>query len=80
MEYTTNKINTDDICVIQFDMNDKNFDMDKVIKFADEYYAMFPRTSAVVLLPDYMTINPMDKETFRMFLDKAEEFYETLLD
>jgi len=78
LEYTTNKIKSDDIFVIQFDMNDENFDMGTVCKFAEKYYEELPENSAIILLPNYMTIDPMDKETFRKFLDMAEEFYETL--
>ena len=78
MEYTTNKIKTDDIFVIQFDMSDENFYMEDVCRFAEKYYEGLPETSAIILIPNYMTIDSMDKETFRMFLDKAEEFYETL--
>lgn len=78
MEYKVNKIKSDDIFVIQFDTNDENFYMGDVIKFAEKYYEDLPEKSAIILLPNYMTIDSMDKETFRMFLDKAEEFYKTL--
>ena len=63
MKYiTTNKIKPDDIFVIQFDMSDENFYMGDVCKFAEKYYEELPETSAIILLPNYMTINPMDKE------------------
>lgn len=79
MDYiTTNKIKSDDIFVIQFDMNDENFYIGDVCKFAEKYYEALPEKSAIILLPNYMTIDPMDKEVFREFLDRAEEFYQTL--
>ena len=77
MEYTTNKIKTD-IFVIQFDMSDENFYMEDVFRFAEKCYEKLPEKSAIILLPNYMTIEPMDKEAFRMLLNKAEEFYKTL--
>lgn len=79
LEYiTTNKIKSDDIFVIQFDTNDENFDFELVIQFAEKYYKELPEESSVILMPNYMTIDSMDKESFRTFLDMAEEFYKTL--
>ena len=37
-----------------------------------------PKESALVAIPQWMTLDPMNKEEFRMLLDKAEEFYKTM--
>ena len=77
-KYTTNKIKIDVIFVIQFDKSDENCTVDNVREFAEKAINILPDMSSVIILPNYMTLDSMDKETFRKFLDDAEEFYKTL--
>lgn len=74
------KIKPNEIMLFQIDMNDDNFEMGFVCELADHYFKCLPKESSIILMPDYMTVHPMDKEVFRKFLDVAEEFYQTLQD
>ena len=78
MEYKINNIKANDIFLIQFDMNNENCDFAHVIHFVEQYRKELPKGSPIVVLPNYMTLEPIDKTAFRIFLDKAEEFYKTL--
>lgn len=72
------KVKTNDIFLIQFDINDENCDFSNVLHFVEQYRKELPKESAIVVLPNYITLEAIDKEMFREFLDKAEEFYKTL--
>ena len=74
------KIKPNEIMLIQFDINDENFDMGTVCNFIDKYYEILPKESAIILMPSYMNIDAITKEDFKKFLDKAEEFYQTIQD
>ena len=78
MHYKISQIKVNDIFVVQFNMNDENCSLNNVVQFVEQYRKILPETSAIVVLPNYMTLEPMDKNAFRAFLDKAEEFYKTL--
>lgn len=72
----TSKLKPDDIFVIQFDMNE--YSLHDVIKLREEILKELPEKSSVIILPNCMSIDSMDKDVFRKFLDVAEEFYERL--
>ena len=76
------KIKPKEIMLCTFAMNDEayvaGFNMDCVVQFANMYADILPKDSALVLLPQWMTLDPLDKELFRKLLDKAEEFYKTI--
>ena len=74
----TSKLKPDEIFVIQFDMNDEKCNINDVIKLREEILKELPEESSVIFLPNYMSIDSMDKDVFRKFLDVAEEFYERL--
>ena len=79
---TANKIKPGEIMVCTFAMNNEaykaGFAMDNVVRFANMYAEILPKDSTLVLLPQWMTLDSLDKESFRMLLDEAEEFYKTL--
>lgn len=72
----TSKLKPDDIFVIQFAMNE--YSLHDVIKLREEILKELPEKSSVIILPNCMSIDSMDKDAFRKFLDIAEEFYERL--
>ena len=76
------KIKPKEIMVCTFAMNDEahdaGFSIDVVCDFINMISKNLPKESALVAIPQWMTLNPMNKEEFRMLLDKAEEFYETM--
>ena len=72
----TSKLKPDEIFVIQFDMNE--YSIHDVVKLREEILKELPEESSVIILPNYMSIDSMDKDVFRKFLDVAEEFYERL--
>ena len=74
----TSKLKPDEIFVIQFDMNDEKCTLNDVIKLREEILKELPEKSSVIILPNCMSIDSMDKDVFRKFLDVAEEFYEIL--
>ena len=72
------KLKPNEVMVIQFDMNDDNFDLDVLCNFVNSYKDIIPKETKMIIMPEFMSIDAMGKEEFRMFLDSAEEFYKTL--
>lgn len=72
------KVKPNEVMLFQFDMSDENFDMGFVCELANKYFELLPKESSVILMPNYTTLDAMDKEAFGKFLDMAEEFYKTL--
>ena len=76
------KIKPKEIMVCTFAMNDEacdaGFSLDVVCDFMNMISKNLPKESVLIAIPQWMTLDPMNKEEFRMLLDKAEEFYETM--
>ena len=76
------KIKLKEIMVCTFAMNDEaynaGFGLDVVCNLINMISKNLPKESALIAIPQWMTLAPMNKEEFRMLLDKAEEFYEKL--
>ena len=76
------KIKPKEIMVCTFAMNDEAYDagfsIDVVYDFINMISKNLPKESALVAIPQWMTLDSMNKEEFRMLLDKAEEFYKTM--
>ena len=76
------KIKPKEIMLCTFAMNDEAYDagfsLDVVCDFMNMISRILPKESALIEIPQWMTLEPMNKEEFRMLLDKAEEFYKTM--
>ena len=76
------KIKPKEIMLCTFAMNndayDAGFSLDVACNFINMLSKSLPKESALITIPQWMTLNPMNKEEFRMLLDKAEEFYKTM--
>ena len=76
------KIKPKEIMLCTFAMNDEAYDtgfsIDVVCNFINIISKNLPKESALIAIPQWMTLEPMNKEEFRMLLDKAEEFYKTM--
>ena len=76
------KIKPKEIMLCTFAMNDEaydaGFDFDVVCNLINMISKNLPKETALIAIPQWMTLDPMNKEEFRMLLDKAEEFYEKL--
>ena len=76
------KIKPKEIMVCTFAMNDEacdaGFSLDVVCDFMNMISKNLPKESTLIAMPQWMTLEPMNKEEFRMLLDKAEEFYKTM--
>lgn len=76
------KIKPKEIMLCTFAMNDEAYDagfsIDVVYDFINMISKNLPKESALVAIPQWMTLDSMNKEEFRMLLDKAEEFYKTM--
>lgn len=76
------KIKPKEIMLCTFAMNDEAYDagfgLDVVCNFINMLSKNLPKESALIAIPQWMTLEPMNKEEFRMLLDKAEEFYKTM--
>ena len=71
------KIKPKEIMLCTFAMNDEAYDagfsLDVVCNFINMLSKNLPKESALIAIPQWMTLEPMNKEEFRMLLDKAEE-------
>ena len=76
------KIKPKEIMLCTFAMNheayDAGFSIDVVCNFMNMLLKNLPKESALIAIPQWMTIETINKEEFRMLLDKAEEFYKTM--
>ena len=76
------KIKPKEIMLCTFAMNDEAYDagfsLDVVCNFINMISKNLPKESVLIAIPQWMTLDPMNKEEFRMLLDKAEEFYKTM--
>ena len=76
------KIKPKEIMLCTFAMNDEAYDagfhLDVVCNFVNMISKSLPKESILIAIPQWMTIDPMNKEELRMLLDKAEEFYKTM--
>ena len=76
------KIKPKEIMLCTFAMNDEAYDagfgLNVVCNLINMISKILPKESALIAIPQWMTLDPMNKEEFRMLLDKAEEFYETM--
>lgn len=76
------KIKPKEIMLCTFAMNDKacdaGFTIDVVCNFINMISKTLPKESTLIAIPQWMTVDPMNKEEFRMLLDKAEEFYKSM--
>ena len=76
------KIKPKEIMLCTFAMNDEAYDagfgLDVVCNLINMISKNLPKESALIAIPQWMTLAPMNKEEFRMLLDKAAEFYEKL--
>ena len=76
------KIKPKEIMLCTFAMNDEAYDagfsLDVVCNFINMLSKNLPKESELIAIPQWMTLEPMNKEEFRMLLDKAEEFYKTM--
>ena len=57
---------------------DYNFYLYVLCNFVNSYKDIIPKETKMIIMPEFMSIDAMNKEEFRMFLDSAEEFYKTL--
>ena len=76
------KIKPKEIMLCTFAMNDEAYDagfgLDVACNLINMISKNLPKESALIAIPQWMTLDPMNKEEFRMLLDKAEEFYKTM--
>ena len=76
------KIKPKEIMVCTFAMNDEAYDagfsFDVACDFINIISKSLPKESVLIAIPQWMTLEHMNKEEFRMLLDKAEEFYKTM--
>ena len=76
------KIKPKEIMLCTFAMNDDAYDagftLDIVCNFVNMISKNLPKESTLIAIPQWMTIDSMNKEEFRIFLDKAEEFYKSM--
>ena len=76
------KIKQKEIMLCTFAMNDEDYDagfsIDVVCNFINIISKNLPKESALIAIPQWMTLDPMNKEEFRMLLDKAEELCKTM--
>ena len=66
------KLKANEIALFTFDMDDENFDFQLTCKFFEEICKVLPKGSSAVIMPDYMIMKELDKETLQKFIDKAQ--------
>lgn len=72
------KYRPNEIAVFSVDLNDDNADLNLACKFMDRAVEFLPEINSAIMLPDFMTLQSVDKELLRKMIDKAEEVYRTL--
>lgn len=72
------KLKASEIALFTFDMDDENFDFQLTCQFFNKVCEILPNETSAILLPDYMSMKELDKETIKKFINKAQEIVDRM--